>query len=133
LGPELSASDYQGEFALLVTPKNINNPLGRESQVSLLVGGNYDGPLAAEIEGRIVVLGDFKIGEKGLNSLGKFSINSPLKEYGQCRSLVLVELMTFFVTKVGVVLAVVSSLLKELSCKSVETSMETRTMDKLRQ
>jgi len=78
LGLELSASDYRGEFGLPVTPNNINNPLGRESQVSLLVGGNYDGPLASEIEGRIVCLGDFKIGEKGLNSLGKFSINSPL-------------------------------------------------------
>ena len=70
LGPLLSASDYTGEFGLLGVTTDLLTPVGRESQLSLLVGGNYDGPLAAEIEGRIVVLGDFKIGQHGVNSLG---------------------------------------------------------------
>ncbi len=70
LGPQLSASDYKGEFGLLRVTNELLSPVGRESQLSLLVGGNYDGPLAAEIEGRIVVLGDFKIGQRGVNSLG---------------------------------------------------------------
>ena len=70
LGPQLSASDFQGEFGTLAATNNISAPLGRESQLSLLIGGNYNGPLAAEIEGNIVVLGDFKIGNRGVNSLG---------------------------------------------------------------
>ena len=73
LGPQLSASDFTGEFGLLGVTNNLLSPVGRESQLSLLVGGNYDGPLAAEIEGRIVVLGDFKIGQNGVNSLGMFA------------------------------------------------------------
>jgi hypothetical protein len=72
LGTTASASDYTGVFPLLADTINVSilNPTGRESQVSLLVGGTYQGPLAAEIEGRIVVLGDFLIGERGVNSLG---------------------------------------------------------------
>ena len=70
LGPLLSASDYQGDFATLSESIDYLSPNGRESQVSVLVGGSYNGPLAAEIEGRIVVLGDFKIGRSGVNSLG---------------------------------------------------------------
>jgi hypothetical protein len=73
LGPQLSVSDYQGEFGILGVTNNLLSPVGRESQLSLLVGGSYDGPLAAEIEGRIVVLGDFKIGHRGVNSLGTFA------------------------------------------------------------
>ena len=42
-----------------------------ESQVSLLVGGDYDGPAAKGIDGTIVVLGDFNVGEEGLDTLGK--------------------------------------------------------------
>lgn len=72
LGPQLSASDFKGDFATLAESIDYLSPNGRESQVSLLVGGSYNGPLAAEIEGRIVVLGDFKIGRNGVNSLGKF-------------------------------------------------------------
>lgn len=70
LGPMLSASDYSGYFSTLNEPFNYLDPLGRESQVALLIGGNYDGPLAAEIEGRIVVLGDFNIGHHGVSSIG---------------------------------------------------------------
>jgi hypothetical protein len=70
LGPSLSKSTgYNNTFPLLGST-NINNPVGRESQVGFLVGGNYFAPLAAEIEGNIVVLGDFKIGPLGTNSLG---------------------------------------------------------------
>ena len=71
LGPLLSASDYNGEFTTLREQIDPLNPVGRESQVSLLVGGDYNGPLAAEIEGRIVVLGDFNIGKNGVNSIGR--------------------------------------------------------------
>jgi hypothetical protein len=70
LGSQLSDSDYQRVFPLLADIIDIMNPNGRESQISLLVGGTYSGPLAAEIEGRIVVLGDFLIGARGVNSLG---------------------------------------------------------------
>ena len=76
LGSELSASDYRGDFQTLATLKDVFHPVGRESQISLLVGGTYDGPLAAEIEGRIVVLGDFLIGDNGVSSLGTFPSNA---------------------------------------------------------
>ena len=82
LGPQLSASDYTGTFPRLVDAIDVMNPKGRESQVSLLVGGTYDGPLAAEIEGRIVVLGDFWIGENGVSSLGTYvpdSLRDPVE------------------------------------------------------
>ena len=69
LGPLLSKSSYTSEFPLLGST-NTKTPLGRESQIGFLVGGNYNAPLAAEIEGNIVVLGDFKIGRNGTNSLG---------------------------------------------------------------
>lgn len=72
MGNALSASDFDGVFSTLNEPFNYLDPLGRESQVALLVGGSYDGPLAAEIEGRIVVLGDFHIGHHGLSSLGTY-------------------------------------------------------------
>ena len=69
LGPLLSKSSYPNEFPLLGTT-NPHSPTGRESQIGFLVGGNYNAPVAAEIEGNIVVLGDFKIGSQGTNSLG---------------------------------------------------------------
>ena len=69
LGPLLSKSSYAGEFPLLGST-NLTSPTGRESQIGFLVGGSYNAPLAAEIEGNIVVLGDFKIGQNGTNSLG---------------------------------------------------------------
>jgi len=70
MGPMLSASDYPLEFGLLGASMDIINPPGRESKIGLLIGGNYDSPLTAEIEENIVVLGDFKIGSLGVNSLG---------------------------------------------------------------
>jgi hypothetical protein len=69
LGPLLSKSSYTSEFPLLGST-NLDSPRGRESQIGFLVGGNYNAPKAAEIEGNIVVLGDFKIGIAGTNSLG---------------------------------------------------------------
>ena len=69
LGPLLRKSSYTNEFPLLGTT-NPHIPAGHASQIGFLVGGNYNAPLAAEIEGNIVVLGDFKIGSKGTNSLG---------------------------------------------------------------
>ena len=73
LGPKNSASTgYSLPFPQLGVITNILNPAGRESEISLLVGGNYRAPLAAEIEGNIVVLGDFIIGQDGTNSLGTY-------------------------------------------------------------
>lgn len=71
LGPLLSKSSYTGEFPLLGSTK-LDSPTGRESQIGFLVGGSYNAPWAAEIEGNIVVLGDFKIGINGTNSLGTY-------------------------------------------------------------
>lgn len=70
LGQSLSKSTgYSAPFPLLGST-DINNPRGRESEVGFLVGGDYYAPLAAEIEGNIVVLGDFINGAKGLQALG---------------------------------------------------------------
>ena len=74
LGPLLSASDYMGAFRVLGSTTDLFSPPGRESQISLLVGGNYDGPMAEEIEGRIVVLGDFTIGANGVDSIGTWDM-----------------------------------------------------------
>ena len=70
LGPLLSASDYEGAFRVLGSTTDLFSPPGRESQISLLVGGNYNGLMGEEIEGRIVVLGDFIIGPDGVDSIG---------------------------------------------------------------
>lgn len=72
LGPLLSASDFQGNFTTLAESFNVFNPVGRESQLSVLIGGDYNGPLASEIEGRVVVLGDFNIGPNGISSIGTY-------------------------------------------------------------
>jgi len=69
LGPLLSKSTgFNNTFPLLsfVDLK----AKGRESEIALLVGGNYFSALAADIEGNIVVLGDFIVGASGVNSLG---------------------------------------------------------------
>jgi len=78
LGPDLSKSTgyTSGPFPLLGNTNDLDNPKGRESEIGFLVGGNYNAPLAAEIEGNIVVLGNFTIGSSGINSLGK--CDSPL-------------------------------------------------------
>jgi hypothetical protein len=66
----MSASDYKGDFRVLGSTTDLFSPPGRESQISLLVGGNYNGLMGEEIEGRIVVLGDFIIGPDGVDSIG---------------------------------------------------------------
>jgi len=73
LGPLLSKSTgFTETFPLLLPTDAIAR--GRESEIAFLVGGNYVAPFAAEIEGKIVVLGDFKIGALGTNSLGMFFV-----------------------------------------------------------
>jgi len=70
LGPETSSSTG---YAIPFPPMGQNDifqPAGRETEIALLVGGNYIAPRAAEIEGNTVVLGDFLIGAAGTNSLG---------------------------------------------------------------
>ena len=71
LGTELSASDFPDVFPVFANTA-ILQPNGREAQVSMLVGGSYIGSVAAEIEGRIVVLGDFLIGARGAEYLGTY-------------------------------------------------------------
>lgn len=71
VGSTLGASTgYDSEPFPLLGQNNIYTPAGRESQVAILIGGNYVAPQAAELEGKIVVLGDFLIGSRGTNSLG---------------------------------------------------------------
>jgi hypothetical protein len=72
LGPSLSKSrGFHYPFPLLGST-DLSSPRGRESEIGFLVGGSYFAPVAEGIEGNIVVLGDFKIGSLGTNSLGTF-------------------------------------------------------------
>ncbi len=75
LGPSLSKSTGFNDPFPLLGITNPYSPVGRESEVGFLVGGNYYAPLAAEIEGNIVVLGDFVIGPSGTNSLGTYFLS----------------------------------------------------------
>ena len=66
------AIGYKGVF-----PKTSSTGLkrrGTDDAIAFLVGGNYVAPNAAEIEGKVVVLGDFLIGSKGTNSIGTWLI-----------------------------------------------------------
>ena len=66
------AIGYNGVF-----PKTSSTGLkrrGTDDAIAFLVGGNYVAPNAAEIEGKVVVLGDFLIGSKGTNSIGTWLI-----------------------------------------------------------
>lgn len=77
LGQGFSAAiGFNGTF-----PKTSSTGLSRrgtDDAVSFLVGGNYYAPDAAEIEGKAVVLGNFVIGAKGTNSIGKHTQRSVL-------------------------------------------------------
>ena len=69
LGSSLSeATGYSQEYPSL---GGYSTPAGYDDTIAFLVGGNYNAPVAAEIEGRAVVLGDFTIGSQGTNSIGK--------------------------------------------------------------
>jgi hypothetical protein len=70
LGPLVGASTGYSEPFPLLGNSNVFSPAGREFEIALLVGGNYYAPLAAEVEGNIIVLGDVIIGASGTNSLG---------------------------------------------------------------
>ena len=48
--------------------------VGRETQIGFFVGGDYIGHEAAEIEGRIVVLGDFIVQKRGPHTLGTLDL-----------------------------------------------------------
>jgi len=72
LGPYLSKSTcYAQTFPKLGSPPGgLAYGSGAEYEVGFLVGGNYTSVVAAEIEGNIVVLGDFNIGPNGIKSIG---------------------------------------------------------------
>ena len=76
LGPLFSKSTgFTSEpFPLLSTPSFLDEAYGRESEIGFFVGGNYYAEQAAEIEGNIVVLGDFEIGPDGTNSIGTLTL-----------------------------------------------------------
>jgi hypothetical protein len=77
LGPLLSAStDFDGEFPLLGKYADLTNPFGRDDALGFFVKGNYISKLAAEIEGKIVVLGDFTVELNGVNSLVHAGVGS---------------------------------------------------------
>jgi hypothetical protein len=68
-GPMLSEStDYQLDFPILAATVNLANP-GRDDSIGFFVKGDYISEQAAEVEGKIVVLGDFVIERNGANSL----------------------------------------------------------------
>ena len=76
LGSELSAStDYQGEFPTLEDPVDLANPY-RDDSIAFLIKGTYTSQQAAEIEGKIVVLGDFIVKPDGVNSLVHAGVGS---------------------------------------------------------
>lgn len=68
----------EGQGYLQEYPKSggVGTPNGYDDTIAFLVGGNYNAPRAAEIEGKAVVLGDFIIGSQGTNSLGTFDSHS---------------------------------------------------------
>jgi hypothetical protein len=77
LGPMLSAStDYQEDFPTLGDSVNLANPIGRDDSVAFFVKGTYTSVVAAEIEGKIVVLGDFIVEKDGVNSLVHAGVGS---------------------------------------------------------
>jgi len=75
LGPASSRSS--GYLATFPLPgrSDFYSPPGRESQVGFLVGGSYTSIRGHEIEGNIVVLGDFTIGASGLALLGAYQLD----------------------------------------------------------
>jgi hypothetical protein len=69
-GPMLSDStDYQEDFPTLAGTVDLENPIGRDDSIAFFVKGTYTSLNAAEIEGKIVVLGDFIVEKQGVNSL----------------------------------------------------------------
>jgi choice-of-anchor A domain-containing protein len=77
LGPLLSAStDFDGEFPLLGEYQDLKNPFGRDDSIGFFVKGNYISEQASEIEGKIVVLGNFTVEPNGVNSLVHAGVGS---------------------------------------------------------
>jgi hypothetical protein len=77
LGPMLSAStDYQEDFPTLEDSVNLLNPIGRDDSIAFFVKGTYTSVVAAEIEGKIVVLGDFVVEPNGVHSLVDAGVGS---------------------------------------------------------
>jgi choice-of-anchor A domain-containing protein len=66
-------SAYASSYPLI---QSCSNPLGRDNSVAFFVGGNYRSVKAAEIEGKIVVMGNFTIESNGVNSLVQAGVGS---------------------------------------------------------
>jgi hypothetical protein len=70
----LSAStDDQEDFPTL---GDSVNPTGRDDSIAFFVKGTYTSVVGAEIEGKIVVLGDFIVEPNGVNSLVHAGVGS---------------------------------------------------------
>uniref|UniRef100_A0A7S3P468 VWFD domain-containing protein n=1 Tax=Amphora coffeiformis TaxID=265554 RepID=A0A7S3P468_9STRA len=69
-------SEGQGYTQEYPQSGSVGTPKGFDDTIAFLVGGNYNSPIAAEIEGKAVVVGDFIIGSQGTNSIGKAGVGS---------------------------------------------------------
>ena len=75
-GASLSAADvFQGDFPSVQT---LANPAGIDNSIAFFVTGDFTSQSGAEIEGKIVVLGDFKVESDGVNSLVKAGVGSQI-------------------------------------------------------
>jgi choice-of-anchor A domain-containing protein len=70
-----AATDYTEKFPNIRSPVN-GMPIGRDDSVAVFVGGNYYGKLGAEIEGKIVTLGDFR--NDDINSFVQVGLGSQI-------------------------------------------------------
>jgi hypothetical protein len=70
LGPGFSGPlNYTGEYPLCAPTGLV--PRGTDDSISVFIGGTYNSVLAAEIEGKVIVLGDFLVEADGVNTIGK--------------------------------------------------------------
>ena len=70
-----ASNDFQGDFPTLDDAVNLTNP-PRDDSIAFFVKGTYTSHTAAEIEGKIVVLGDFVVKSGGVNSLVQAGVGS---------------------------------------------------------
>jgi len=76
LGDELSESNlYDGPFPAV---SSVQSPIGYDDGISVLVGGDYTWTNGAEVEGKLVVLGNFNIEQEGgpVGTLGNAGVGS---------------------------------------------------------
>eukprot|EP00531_Pseudo-nitzschia_arenysensis_P015074 CAMPEP_0116134846 /NCGR_PEP_ID=MMETSP0329-20121206/10868_1 /TAXON_ID=697910 /ORGANISM="Pseudo-nitzschia arenysensis, Strain B593" /LENGTH=660 /DNA_ID=CAMNT_0003629593 /DNA_START=81 /DNA_END=2060 /DNA_ORIENTATION=- len=59
------ATDYDGECYPHITSLDTNNLAGHDDSVAVFVGGDFVGNVGAEVEGKMVTLGDLTVGSSG--------------------------------------------------------------------